>query len=177
MNIEELFLARKSTRNYAPTPVPPELLERVCSLAALAPSACNSQPWKMYAVCGEKAKPFSKNLQLFGMNKWTSECPAFIVIATQKANLTERIGQKMTKSDFIGNDIGILAAHIVLAAQGLGLQSCIIGLRDEKAIANFLCLPDSTSFPLVVAIGYEKQPSTPTPKKRKPLADVFELVQ
>ena len=52
MNIEELYLKRQSTRKYSEKPVADDTLEKVCRLGALAPTAKNSQPWKMFAING-----------------------------------------------------------------------------------------------------------------------------
>lgn len=64
MDIEKLFLTRQSTRRYSEQPVSDEELERICRLGALAPSAKNSQPWKMFAISGEKAKDFACCVQM-----------------------------------------------------------------------------------------------------------------
>ena len=51
--IEKLYLHRQSCRAFDKSrEVPRELLEKVCNLALLAPSACNSQPWLLYCVTG-----------------------------------------------------------------------------------------------------------------------------
>ncbi|MBE7088342.1 MAG: NAD(P)H nitroreductase [Clostridiales bacterium] len=177
MNIEQLFLKRQSTRKYEDKPVDDELLVKVCSLASLAPSACNSQPWKMIALNGKKAKGFAKFVKISGINGWADTCPAFIVIKQEKAVLPERIGQAMLKSDFVGNDIGILAAHLVLAAEDLGLQTCILGMRDEKGIAEYLNLPDGSKFPLIIAIGYAEEGAVIRKKARKDFDKIFELIK
>lgn len=50
----ELFLAlvrrRQSVRGYNPRPVEREKIRRCIEAARLAPSACNSQPWRFIVV-------------------------------------------------------------------------------------------------------------------------------
>ena len=123
MSIEQLFLKRQSTREYSDAPVSDEQLEEICRLATLAPSAVNSQPYKLYAVNGEKAKQFAKNVQILGSNKWASSCPSFIVIQEGKPAIVERLGQRLLKTEFLPIDVGILSAYIVLAAEDMGLQT------------------------------------------------------
>jgi nitroreductase len=41
---------RYSVRNYAAAPVPQDKIDRCIEAARLAPSACNSQPWKFVIV-------------------------------------------------------------------------------------------------------------------------------
>lgn len=166
--LEQLYLTRQSCRTFDRNkPVDPALLERVCRLALLSPSACNAQPWKLYAVTGEKAKALAKSLQDMGMNKFASEAFALVAIAESKGNLTASIGAKIKDNDFTHNDIGILTAHLVLAAEAAGLQSCILGWRNEKKICEALSLPKGTRIPEVVAIGYAAEGYEVRPKKRK----------
>lgn len=166
MNLEELFLTRQSTREFCDKPVPDELLEKICRLAVLAPSAINAQPWDLYAINGAKAKEFTRLVQKDGANGWADGAKAFIVIKERPAHAIMRGERRVSNGEFIPNDIGILAAYLTLAAEDMGVQSCIIGLRDEKGIADFLSLPQGTSFPLVVALGY-KAKDYPVRKKRR----------
>lgn len=178
MEIEKLYLTRQSTREYDENKkVSDEDLLEICRLAKLAPSAINSQPYKLYAINGEKAKTFAKNVQVLGSNKWASKCPAFIVIEQGKPPLLERLGQKIVKTEFVPIDIGILSAYIVLAAEDMGIQTCILGMRDEKAIAEFLGLKDGTKFPLVIAVGYAAEGYPVREKKRKDFDDTVKLVK
>ena len=44
---ENLIKTRQSCRDFNEKEVSAETLEKIAELAMLAPSACNSQPWKM----------------------------------------------------------------------------------------------------------------------------------
>lgn len=46
----ELVQNRQSDRAFLDTPVEKEKIERILEAARLAPSACNSQPWKFVVV-------------------------------------------------------------------------------------------------------------------------------
>ena len=177
MDLEKLYLTRQSTREYSDKSVSDEDLAEICKLAQSAPSAVNSQPYKLYAVSGEKAKSFSKFVQVFGANKWVSDCPAFIVIEEGKPGIVVRAGMKLLKQEFVPIDIGILSAYIVLAAENKGLQTCILGMRDEKAIAEFLGLKKETRFPLVIAVGYAPEGYPVREKKRKDFEDYYKLIK
>ncbi len=166
--LEQLYLTRQSCRAFdGNRPVAPALLERICRLALLSPSACNAQPWKIYVVTGEKAKTLARGLQDMGMNKFASEAPALIAITESKGNITASVGARIKDNDFTHNDIGILTAHLVLAAEAAGLQSCILGWRNEKKICEALSLPVGTRIPEVVALGYAVKGYEIRPKKRK----------
>lgn len=178
MDLEELFLKRQSTREFDPNrAVSDEDLTEICRLAKLAPSAVNSQPYKMHAVTGGKAKKFAGFVQIMGGNKWAADCPAFIAIEQGKPPIVERLGQKIAKTEFVPIDVGILAAYIVLAAENMGIQSCIIGMRNEKAIAEFLNVKADTKFPLVIALGYARDGYAVREKKRVAMEENFDLVK
>ncbi len=166
--LEQLYLTRQSCRAFdGNRTVAPALLERICRLALLSPSACNAQPWKIYVVTGEKAKTLARGLQDMGMNKFASEAPALIAITESKGNITASVGARIKDNDFTHNDIGILTVHLVLAAEAAGLQSCILGWRNEKKICEALSLSMGTRIPEVVAIGYAVEGYEIRPKKRK----------
>lgn len=180
MNLEELnelYLRRQSCREFSSAPVDEALVQRVCELALLAPSACNAQPWKLIAVTGEKAKEVAKCLQDLGMNKFVSDAPVLIAVAEGKSNLTAKVGSRFKGSDFTANDLGILTAHLVLAAEAAGLGSCILGWRNESKLRAALGLSKGTKIPHVVALGYPAEGYEVRPKKRKPLEEVFTLLK
>ena len=175
--IEQLFLHRQSCREFTEKPVPDDLVEKVCRLALLAPSACNSQPWKLIAVKGEKTKEVAKGLQDMGMNKFVSDAPVLVAIVEAKGNLTATVGSRFKNNDFLHNDIGILTAHLVLAADAAGLGSCIIGWRNEEKLRPVLGLDDKARIPQVVALGYPPEDYPIRPKKRKPLEETFSFLK
>jgi nitroreductase len=53
MDVYEAVTSRRAVRGFLDTPVPPEVLNRVLSAAAWAPSGSNLQPWHIYVVTGE----------------------------------------------------------------------------------------------------------------------------
>ena len=175
--LESLYLNRQSCRSFDQNrEVDRELLERICKLALLCPSACNAQPWKLYVVTGEKVKTAVKGLQDMGMNKFASDAAAVIIIAEGKSNLTASVGKSLKNNDFTHNDIGMLTAHLVLAAEAAGLQSCVLGWRNERKLQDALALPKGTKIPLAVVLGYATEGYELRPKKRKDPADTLIFV-
>ncbi len=59
MNFSELLLKRESVRRYSKKPVAMEDIEQTVEACRLAPTACNSQPWRFVVV----ADPELKNWQ------------------------------------------------------------------------------------------------------------------
>ncbi len=48
----EAIATRRSVRGFLPTPVPEETIRRILAVAARAPSATNTQPWRVYVLTG-----------------------------------------------------------------------------------------------------------------------------
>jgi len=165
----ELASRRESCRNFHNRPVEKEKLTACMEAARLAPSACNSQPWTAHIIRNPKlAAEVAATTQAMGMNRFTSQCPAFIVITEDKALLTATVAGKFKSQDFAAIDIGIMAAHIVLMATELGLGSCILGWFDESRIKELLKIEKTRRVRLVIAVGYSED-DRPRTKVRKPL--------
>jgi nitroreductase len=176
--IEELYLNRQSCRNYdASRKIDSVTLKKIAELSLLAPSACNSQPWKLYVANKQDVVTRTvKATQPLGVNKFTDNCTAFIVITETSAKYTERVGMVMTKRDFIGNDLGIVCSHIVLAAKSAGIDSCILGMFDEKQVKEIYGIPEKQSVRLIVALGYASETDVLREKKRKPQEETCEFI-
>ncbi len=171
-NFSELAAARESCRKFADRTVSQEQLQRLIATAAIAPSACNSQPWQFFAVTSpELVKQVAKATQGMGMNQFTDQAPAFIVIAETEANLTARLGSKLKDQQFSQIDIGIATAHLCLQATDLGLSTCILGWFNEKTLKELLPIPADRRVRLVIAVGYAAS-ETLRPKKRKAAEDI-----
>lgn len=94
----DLVDTRYSCRDYDPDrPVEHEKLVQCIEAARLAPSACNSQPWH-FTVIEERDKilEVAKCLQDSGMNKFTDNAGALIVINEEYAKLKALIAEKWT---------------------------------------------------------------------------------
>lgn len=175
-DIEQLYRNRQSCRAFDGREVPADLVKRICAAALLAPSACNAQPWKLVAVLGEKRKEVAGCLQGLGMNKFASDAGALVAVCEGKSNLTAKLGGRMKNTDFTANDLGILTAHLVIAAEAAGVSSCILGWRNEEKLREALGIRDPVRIPVVVALGYAKAGDPVRPKNRKPLEETFLLL-
>ena len=75
-------------------------------------------------------------------------------------------------------DIGLLVAYLVLAAHGLGLGSCPIGLITafDDEIKEMLNIPEEKRVVIGVAVGY-RDPEAPVNRSRSERAPLSELVK
>ncbi|MEU9457046.1 nitroreductase [Streptomyces sp. NPDC048277] len=63
MDVYEAVTSRRAVRGFIDRPVPREVLERVLSTAAWAPSGSNLQPWRVYVLTG---RPLAELKELAG---------------------------------------------------------------------------------------------------------------
>lgn len=165
MDFLQLVTARQSDRAFDKTrAVETEKLDRILEAARLAPSACNAQPWKFVVVNDEElVQKVGKAASGMGMNKFAKDAPVHILVVEESANITSSLGSKLKNKHFPLIDIGIVAAHIVLAVENEGLGSCIVGWFDEKAMKKVVGIPEPKRLLLDIIVGY------PTKEKRRKL--------
>lgn len=151
-----------------------EKLDRILESARLAPSACNAQPWKIIIVNDPEIRNAiadATSNRVVGINHFTKQAPIQLVIVEERANLLSSFGSWTQHKHYPHLDLGILAAHIILAATDEGLGSCVIGWFDEPKIQKTLHIPSSKRVLMVILLGYSAQPHRI--KKRKPLSEIL----
>lgn len=162
MDFLELVSSRQSVRGFdTERQVEREKLERIVEVARLAPSACNAQPWSFVIVDEPELKnkiADATSSRVLGMNHFTKQAPVHLLLVEEKVNLSSGIGGWIKKKDYAQLDLGIVAAHIVLAAQAEGLGTCIVGWFDEDKVRDLLHIPSSKRVWLDIVIGYGTQP-------------------
>jgi len=178
MDFLELAGLRRSVRSYAETPVEPEKIRRCLEAARLAPSACNSQPWDFTVVTRpETVRQLAEYTRekVSGLNRWTDQAPAMVVVSGGRPNLTSQIGAAVHDRPFWLMDVGMAAEHFCLQAAQEGLGTCMLGWFHEKKVRRLLKLPAAKRIVLLITLGYPRNPEVPQ-KKRKSLEDISRLV-
>lgn len=172
MNIREIIEKRQSDRKYKPDKVEREKIMQCIEAAHLAPSACNSQPWK-FVIVEEPVlrKQISDAAKGLGMNKFTEQAPVIIAVVMERANTTSSLGSKIKMKDYKQIDIGIAVENICLQATDLGLGSCIIGWFDERKVKKILHIPINKRVPLLITLGYSDDEQRI--KKRKKIDSIY----
>ena len=138
-----------------PDPVSREDVLKCLEAARMAPSACNSQPWKFIVVDDkEKLMEMADAAEGLGMNKFTRGVPVMVAVVLEKMNATARLGSLLKHKDYSMLDLGMAVEHFCLQAADLGLGTCIMGWFDEKRIARLLGVPRRKRIPLIISLGY-----------------------
>ena len=170
-----LDLARRrfSARDYLPNPVERNKITLCLEAARLAPSACNSQPWRFIVIDDPSQKDHICDRIFSGpykMNMFAKKAPVLVIVVSEKGSFMARIGNFFRNTRYYLIDIGIAVEHFVLQATELGLGSCWIGWFNEKALKKELSLPQGAKIDVILSLGY---PAGPAPdKKRKSLPEM-----
>ncbi len=160
MEFSKLIKIRQSVRKYQAKAVEKEKIQQLIEAVRLAPSASNSQPWKLILVDEPELKDkvaratFSKAVSF---NKFAPQAPVVAVLTIEKPKLINQIGGRIKNREFPLLDIGIAAANFCLQAAELGLGTCILGWFDEKRIKKLLNIPRKTRIGLLITLGYAEE--------------------
>ena len=175
MRFDELMLARRSVRKYQTKVVEAEKLRALIEAVRMAPSASNTQPWKLILVDDPAVKEqvaratFSKT---FSFNQFTMEAPVIAVLAVEKHSVLAQVVGWMKKRPFYLVDIGIAAAQFCLQATDLGLGTCMLGWFDESEVKKILKIPRAVRVALLITVGYEAE-NLPAHAKARKAAEVM----
>jgi nitroreductase len=195
MDVQEAVASRRSIRKFTSEPVPAGYVREMIEAARLAPSGCNAQPWKFYAVTDKDAdtrKKF-KTAQAFRQD-FVYSAPVIIICCGQPDAYSGRHGGEQqiqegsipkdskARAEMFSivegkamlrtfRDVSIAAAFMVLRATELGLGTCFIGLINEPALHEVLGIPDDWVIPFTVIAGYPQGNVAQRP--RKALEEIF----
>jgi len=162
MDFKDLAQRRYSVRSFQSTPVGRELLLKVLSVALLAPSAVNFQPWKFVVVTDPELLA-----QLHGCyhREWFKTAPACIVAIGDHDKGWHR---PTDGKDYTDIDVAIAIDHLMLAATETGLGTCWICHFNAEKCAEIFDLPANFEPIAMIPIGYPSSETGPE-KKRKTL--------
>ncbi|MCL2357285.1 MAG: nitroreductase family protein [Defluviitaleaceae bacterium] len=159
----EIIKNRRSIRKYKPAPVSEEKIGAMLEAAMLAPSACNTRPWRFIVITSREmldrlaeVHPYAKMLTTAPL------CIAVIALPeTQKRddNLPE---------GFFPQDCGAATQNILLQAEAMGLGTCWCGLypkeTTQKAVGDALEIPAGEIPFALIAVGEKDESPNPRGK-------------
>ena len=158
----EAIKRRFSTRGYTDEPLTEEELDRIIEAGLMAPTAANRQ--ELHFTVLKKDNPVlaaiedekNRKLEKLPAKNFYYDAPTVIIISGD-------CGFGWTSLD-----AGIAAENMVLAAEGLGLGSLIIGciknamLGEKKPEFNSLLgIPEGYAYQIALAFGHISLPKEP----------------
>ena len=149
--LKALFVQRRSVRWYKQNSIDIALINKAVSLAALAPSACNRQPFEFCYLTGKDAVNIAK--LAMGTTGFAENIPAlFVVVGDLGAYPAER------DKHVIYIDASLAAMQLMLALETLGLSTCPINWPDiefrEVVMAKKLRLETHQRPIMLLSVGY-----------------------
>lgn len=177
MTFLDLTKQRCSTRTYRHDPVPREAIERCLEAARLAPSACNSQPWRFIVVCRPDLQARLAEAAFSGayaMNRFAAAAPVLVAVVRQRSGYAARLGGFLRGMQYSLIDIGIACEHFVLQAAEEGLGTCWLGWFNEKRVKRVLDLPRRTRIDIMLSVGYPQE-AAGGDRKRKDRTEMSEI--
>jgi nitroreductase len=163
-----LIHERRSIRKFTAEPLTDDQISTLTEAALASPSAMNSQPWRFH---------FISNLEIIAQINQAAQAKF-----TESGNqiVLDRLAERQATSIFYGAplvvvvsipnnnksgyaliDVGIAVENIILAAQSLGLGSCVIGMADaafsgfpRMTIGRAIQMPEDHDFAISLAVGH-----------------------
>ena len=165
----ELARRRYSVRRYADKAVSREAIDRCVEAARLAPSACNSQPWRFVVVDDPAKKQALAETALKGPSKFNGfafTAPVLVCVVSARQKLVPKLAGIVKRKDYSLMDIGIAAEHFCLQATEEGLGTCMLGWFNERKVKRYLQIPKNKRVELIISLGYPADEKVPE-KNRK----------
>jgi len=161
---------RYSCRDFKDTPLTDEQVNAIVEAALAAPSARNRQPWHVVVI---RDKELIDEFDSEGMRILETEDKEMFEIMTSRgeklfynAPCLAIILSDGSKWGML--DSGILCENIAIAAQSLGLGSCIIGMArfplsgpHGEYYRRHMRFPDGYEFAISIALGAANKTRTP----------------
>lgn len=173
MHVHDAIRTRRSVREYAPSPIPPDVMQRMRNALRLAPSACNFQPWHFIFVVQSGLR--HELAQLANGQTWMAQAPVTVVGCGLPDQAYKFMGGCGNSADV---DVAIALDHLTLAAVAEGLGTCWIGAFDEAAVKRLLDVPPHAKVVAMTPLGYPASADMnhPLDESRRRLAhEIFSL--
>ena len=167
MNFLELSEKRYSCRSFSDKEVSPDLIKKIIQAGISAPTAVNSQAFKIFHATSEEAK---------GIIRESTSChfdaPELLIVGYESDTSWVRPFDDMNFADI---DASIVATHMMLEAEDLGLGSTWVGYFDAPFLQEKL--PETKPYTLIALfpIGYPSETSEPS-KRHYERKDYSEIV-
>ena len=146
----EFCAARHSIRSFTGKPVDVELIQKAFTLAESTPSACNRQPWAVWATM--KKEEIIKVLELqTGARQFKEDVACVIVVSARMTAFTStEYHQAYVNGGMYAMNL-LYALHYV----GLGAIPLNLGVKEEQlnTIYNFCGIEESNLPIMMIAVG------------------------
>lgn len=186
MTVFEAIEQRRAVKHFDPKHrMTDEEQRKLLTLAIQSPTAFNIQHWRFVvvsdpelrkqirAVAWDQAQVTDASMLIVlcgDVNAWQKDPASYWRNAPKPVQdfLVPAIGQyysgrPQVQRDEVMRSGGIVAQTIMLAAKGMGYDSCPMDGFDFDAVAKLINLPSDHAIVMMIAIGKATQPAWPKP--------------
>jgi nitroreductase len=152
-----LIFGRRSIREYLAEPVPDEMVNDLLAAAMAAPSACAKDPWRFVVVRNRNTlQTIAKALP---NGKMLADAAVGIVVC---GDLGAAHGGELS---YLLQDCSAAIQNLLLAAHGLGLGACWLGVHPRQprieALTRILHFPEKILPVSCIAVGRPAEQQAP----------------
>ena len=167
LDLESFFSSRHSVRQYDPTPLDPDLIDKAIQMAQRTPSVCNRQSPKVYVYLDPEER--KKVIQCQKGNAGFGNQATGVLVVTADTRAYFSVGERY--QSWI--DGGMLAMSLVYALHSLGMGSCCLNWsvlkQEDQALRAVTGIPDSECVIMMISVGYLPEQFVVAQSERKPL--------
>jgi len=195
MELIQSIQERRSINFFEPgVEIADDTIRELLSLANLAPSSFNLQPWRVVVVKDKERKKALRKCA-FDQPKVEEASVVLIIIAdpdavelhgervleswaelgylageeqkeVSRSMMKQLYGDKtsLTRKIFAAKNAALFAMNLMNAARGLGLETHPMDGFDEAAVKKAFGIPDDKIIPMLVAVGHLKKGVTLLPR-------------
>jgi nitroreductase len=151
IGVLDYIFQRRSIRRYHQQPVEEEKLVQLLQAGMAAPSASNTRPWEFVIIT--KDETIGRLREVLQYGKFYA--PAAIIVC---ANPNLDSIKKPSSFDYWVQDCSAATQNILVAAAGLGLGTCWLGIypREQRVqvVREIAGLPETVTPLNVIYVGY-----------------------
>jgi len=154
MDVKEAIIKRRAYRSLKETTITEELIRDLATMASLAPSCRNKQPWRFVFVYEKEVKE-KLHTALSPGNEWAYASSMIVAVFSNK-----ELDCQIKDIEYYLFDTGMAVAFLILRATELGLVAHPIAGYDEEKVKAILNIPEKMRVITLIIIGKKSEEPT-----------------
>ena len=166
MEFEEIIRKRTAVRKFGDKNLEKEKLDKILEAGRLAPTAKNSQPFKIYVVNSEEGL-----IKIDNASRCRYGAKTVLIVCGNREEAYHKGDYSTYEMDSC-----IVATHMMLEATNIGVDNIWIESFDEAILRNEFNIPMEYIPICLLPLGYKTTdcPVNPLHEKRKNIDDIVE---
>lgn len=150
MELDDIINSRRTCRDYSTKKVPMKLVGEILDVCRFAPSTANIQNWQFIIVTDSDKREEISNI--CKNQYWMADAPIHIIVCNKRNEGKAKF--KDSGEFYCIQNCAIIATHIILKAQDVGLASAMVGALDPYELQKLLHMPDDVIPDMIITLGY-----------------------